>query len=79
MNENHEHFVEYENYCKYCTRKDEPESNEFCDRCLGNPVNTDSRRPTEFDPTKEFLQKEKIRKERERLASRSRLKNKTVN
>lgn len=69
-----EHFVEFENFCKYCIYKDTDECLDPCNRCLGEPVNVNSKRPVEFKPTKEFEQKQKAQKERERLASRSRLK-----
>lgn len=72
--ESKEHIVEFENFCEHCKHKDNPEDSIPCNNCLNNPVNTDSKQPIEYEPTDEWKQKEKIRKERERLASRSRLK-----
>jgi len=70
---NNTHFVEYENYCKNCIHKNDSDFTEPCNHCLDNPVNNNSRRPVDFVPTKEFEQREKIKTERERLSTRSRL------
>ncbi len=71
---NDEHFVEYENYCKNCIHKNDPESTEPCNHCLDNPVNINSRKPVDFKPTDEFIKSEKIKEVRKKLESRSRIK-----
>lgn len=72
--ESREHIVEYDQFCNNCKYKDLPDGAIPCDECLTNPVNTDSRRPIKYEPDEEWIRKEKIRKERLRLASKSRLK-----
>lgn len=73
--ESKDHIVEYENYCDHCKYKDIPDGAIPCDECLTDTVNKDSRKPTKYEPTDEWKHKEEIRKEKLRLASRSRLKN----
>lgn len=69
-----EHIVKYEDYCDHCKFKDNPDDSITCNDCLSSPAVIDSKKPTGYVPTKEWVQKEKCRKERLRLASRSRLK-----
>lgn len=73
-----EHIVEFDKFCDHCIFKDNPEDSIPCDDCLNTPVVADSRQPIEYKPTKEWKQKEKIRKERQLLASKSRLTQKEV-
>ena len=40
--------VYFNQYCKICTHKDTPESEDPCHECLNNPVNLYSHRPTEW-------------------------------
>lgn len=69
-----EHIVKYEDFCEHCKYKDYPEDSIPCDNCLATPVVYDSVKPIEYISNKEWLQKEKIIKERLLLESRSRLK-----
>ena len=46
--ENTDIFVDFETYCKKCKHKDLNQAFDPCDRCLSNPVNTNSSKPTEF-------------------------------
>ena len=64
-----EHIVDFKKYCENCIYRDLNENDEPCDECLDNPVNTNSRRPVNFEPTEEFIKKEKIQKEKDRLIS----------
>lgn len=77
MNSN-EKIVDF-TYCDHCKFKDYPEEALPCHECLNQPVNTDSQRPLNFEPTKEWAQKDKCQKERLRLASKSRMKNVDLN
>ena len=66
-------------YCNHCKFKDYPEEALPCHECLNEPVNTDSQRPLRFEPTEEWVRKDKCQRERARLAHKSRIKNVNLN
>lgn len=41
-------IVDYYEYCPKCAHWKEDETSEPCNTCLSEPVNEDSRKPTEF-------------------------------
>lgn len=43
--ENHEQFIEFDQYCKTCQHEKLAETDSPCDECLEHPVNTDSNIP----------------------------------
>lgn len=42
-------IVDYDIWCEKCKHKDLKETEDPCDRCLQEPVNDDSRKPTEWE------------------------------
>lgn len=69
-----QHIVKFEDFCDHCKFKNHPEDSVTCNDCLDNPTVFDSHKPIGYVPTKEWIQKERCRKERQLLASKSRLK-----
>lgn len=43
--EDHELFVEFDQYCKTCQYEKNAETDPPCDECLEHPVNLNSHRP----------------------------------
>ena len=41
--------VYFDKYCKLCEAKDVIETEEPCNTCLGNPVNTNCHRPGSYE------------------------------
>lgn len=46
--ENHELFVEFDQYCKTCQHEKLSEIESPCDECLEHPVNVDSAKPVHY-------------------------------
>ena len=42
-------IVDYDIYCPKCKHKDLDSAEDPCDECLGQPWNTDSRKPVNFE------------------------------
>ena len=42
-------IVDYDIYCPKCKYKDLDSAEDPCDECLGQPWNTDSRKPVNFE------------------------------
>ena len=49
MVELHDKFVCFKKYCAMCVHKDTPETEDPCDHCLEEPINTDSHKPHKFE------------------------------
>ena len=51
MSDNSEEYMQevyYSEYCSKCKYRKEPEDDEHCDMCLGQPYNYNSHKPVEF-------------------------------
>ena len=48
--EEHELFVEFDQYCKTCQYENIDEADSPCDECLEHPVNWESRKPCCYKP-----------------------------
>ena len=49
MDFNHDKFVEFDKYCKDCKYWTKKDSEEPCNECLSNPVNSNSKKPINFE------------------------------
>lgn len=45
---NDERIVRFDLYCDTCEYRDNDETKDICNECLGNPVNIDSRKPINY-------------------------------
>lgn len=47
--------VYFSQWCKSCKHYNEPETEEPCNECLGEPGNEDSHKPVKWENTKDIL------------------------